>query len=84
MRACVIFNPTARGNKARALRGQLDRIAAACTLKPTTGPGAATTLAAEAVKAALDDAGLKPTDVDGMVTFTIDQNEEVDVARAVG
>jgi len=41
-------------------------------------------LAAEAVKKALDDAGLKPADVDGMVTFTIDQNEEVDVARAVG
>lgn len=41
-------------------------------------------LAAEAVKAALDDAGLKPSDVDGMVTFTIDQNEEVDVARAIG
>jgi hypothetical protein len=36
------------------------------------------------VKAALDDAGLKPSDVDGMVTFTIDQNEEVDVARTVG
>ena len=54
MRACVIFNPTARGNKARALRGQLDRIAAACTLKPTTGPGAATTLAAEAVKEEFD------------------------------
>ena len=41
-------------------------------------------LAAEAVKKALDDAGLKPADVDGLVTFTIDQNEEVDVARAVG
>lgn len=41
-------------------------------------------LAAEAVKAALNDAGLKPSDVDGMVTFTMDQNEEVDVARAVG
>ena len=41
-------------------------------------------LAAEAVKRALDDAGLKPADVDGLVTFTIDQNEEVDVARAVG
>lgn len=41
-------------------------------------------LAAEAVKSALDDAGLKPADVQGMVTFTIDQNEEVDVARAVG
>lgn len=41
-------------------------------------------LAAEAVKKALDDAGLRPSDVDGLVTFTIDQNEEVDVARAVG
>ena len=41
-------------------------------------------LAAEAVKKALDDAGLTPSDVDGMVTFTIDQNEEVEVARAVG
>ena len=41
-------------------------------------------LAAEAVKAALNDAGLKPSDVDGMVTFTMDQNEEVDVARALG
>ncbi len=41
-------------------------------------------LAAEAVKKALDDCGLKPSDVDGMVTFTIDQNEEVDVARAIG
>jgi acetyl-CoA acetyltransferase len=41
-------------------------------------------LASQAVKAALDDAGLKPSDVDGMVTFTMDQNEEVDVARALG
>ena len=41
-------------------------------------------LAAAAVKRAVDDAGLKPADVDGLVTFTIDQNEEVDVARAVG
>lgn len=41
-------------------------------------------LASEAVKKALDDAGLTPADVDGMVTFTIDQNEEVDVARAIG
>lgn len=41
-------------------------------------------LTAECVKKALDDAGLRPSDVDGLVTFTIDQNEEVDVARAVG
>lgn len=41
-------------------------------------------LAAEACKAALDDAGLTPADVDGMVTFTMDGNDEVDVARALG
>ncbi len=41
-------------------------------------------LAAEAVKAALDDAGLTPADVDGMTTFTLDTNDEIEVARAVG
>ena len=41
-------------------------------------------LAAEAVLAALDDAGLTPADVDGMVTFTMDSNTEVAVARATG
>ena len=41
-------------------------------------------LAAEAVQAALDDAELTPADVDGMVTFTMDSNTEVAVARATG
>jgi acetyl-CoA acetyltransferase len=41
-------------------------------------------LACEAVKAAIDDAGLRPHDVDGMVTFTMDANEEIEVARSVG
>ncbi len=41
-------------------------------------------LAVEACKTALDDAGLKVSDVDGMVTFTMDTNEEVEVARALG
>lgn len=41
-------------------------------------------LAAEAVNDALDDAGLSPADVDGMVTFTMDSNTEVAVARATG
>jgi len=41
-------------------------------------------LASEAVKAALDDAGLKPGDVDGMTTFTLDATDEIEVARAVG
>src|SRR6185369_7508196 len=41
-------------------------------------------LACEAVKAAIDDAGLRPSDIDGMVTFTVDENEEIEVARNVG
>ncbi|MBV9040169.1 MAG: lipid-transfer protein [Acidimicrobiia bacterium] len=41
-------------------------------------------LATEAVKMALDDAGLAPSDVDGMVTFTMDSNDEIEIARSVG
>ncbi|GAA1519461.1 lipid-transfer protein [Sphaerisporangium rubeum] len=41
-------------------------------------------LAAEAVHNALDDAGLNPADVDGMVTFTQDANQEIAVARETG
>tara|TARA_R110000823_G_scaffold130015_6_gene257822 strand:- start:4191 stop:5366 length:1176 start_codon:yes stop_codon:yes gene_type:complete len=41
-------------------------------------------LACQAVKAAIDDAGLKPSDIDGMATFTMDTNDEIEVARAVG
>ena len=41
-------------------------------------------LAAEAVLDALDDAGLTPSDVDGLTTFTMDSNTEVAVARAAG
>jgi len=41
-------------------------------------------LACEAAKAALDDAGLSPRDVDGLVTFTMDSSEEAEVARNLG
>ena len=41
-------------------------------------------LAAEAVQSALADAGLTPADVDGLVSFTMDTNAEIAVARAVG
>ncbi|MCB5168916.1 lipid-transfer protein [Streptomyces bambusae] len=41
-------------------------------------------LAVEAVHAALDDAGLTPSDVDGMVTFTMDTSPEITVAQAAG
>lgn len=41
-------------------------------------------LAAEACLAALRDAGMTPADVDGMVTFTQDSNDELLLARCLG
>jgi acetyl-CoA acetyltransferase len=41
-------------------------------------------LCAEAVRAAIEDAGLRPADVDGSVTFTIDPNDELNLMRSVG
>jgi acetyl-CoA acetyltransferase len=41
-------------------------------------------LACEAVTAAIADAGLQPSDVDGMVTFTAESSSENHVARNVG
>ncbi|MEE8509075.1 MAG: lipid-transfer protein, partial [Myxococcota bacterium] len=41
-------------------------------------------LAAECVKAAIQDAGLSPVDIDGMTTFTLDSTDEIEVARSLG
>jgi len=41
-------------------------------------------LAAESVLAALDDAGLAPADVDGLVTFSLDTSPENEVADCLG
>jgi acetyl-CoA acetyltransferase len=41
-------------------------------------------LACEAVQAAVADAGLQLSDVDGMVTFTMDTNPEIEIARNLG
>jgi acetyl-CoA acetyltransferase len=41
-------------------------------------------LAVEAVSKAIDDAGLDPSQIDGYTSFTLDTNDEVDIARAVG
>ena len=49
VRTCVIFNPTARGEKAQRFRDHLDAIGSECTLKQTTCVGDAQRLAAEAV-----------------------------------
>jgi len=54
VRTCVIFNPAARGNKARHFRRQLDAIGSQCALKATTAPGDARRLAEEAVGEGFD------------------------------
>jgi acetyl-CoA acetyltransferase len=41
-------------------------------------------LAVEAVLAALEDAGIAPKEVDGISTFTADNNCETEVSRAIG
>ncbi|GAA1267551.1 lipid-transfer protein [Pseudonocardia aurantiaca] len=41
-------------------------------------------LAVEAVTAAIADAGLEPSDIDGLTTFSLDTSPEIDIARATG
>jgi len=49
VRTCVIFNPAARGNKARHFRHHLDAIGTESTLKQTAAAGDARRLAAAAI-----------------------------------
>jgi acetyl-CoA acetyltransferase len=41
-------------------------------------------LAAQCIKAACDDAGISPDAIDGLVSYTLDSTDEIEVARAVG
>ena len=41
-------------------------------------------LAVEAITAALADAGIEPADVDGLCTYTLDNNSEVEILRNIG
>jgi acetyl-CoA acetyltransferase len=41
-------------------------------------------LASQCIVAACDDAGISPSQIDGMVTYTMDSTDEIEVARAVG
>jgi YegS/Rv2252/BmrU family lipid kinase len=54
VRACVIFNPTAKGEKAKRFRRHLDLIAAECALKQTVSAGGARPLATQAVQEGFD------------------------------
>ena len=54
MKICVIFNPVARGDKARAFQSRLDEISRDAALKPTIARGDARRLAMEAVRDGFD------------------------------
>jgi len=41
-------------------------------------------LAAQCIVAACDDAGVDPGEIDGLVSYTLDSTDEIEVARAVG
>lgn len=41
-------------------------------------------LGVEAVKAALDDAGLSPSEIDGYATYSMDNNPAIEINRAMG
>ncbi len=47
-------------------------------------PDSELSMACQAIRAAIDDAGLRPSDVDGLVMFSMENGREVDVARNVG
>lgn len=42
------------------------------------------TLACRAILAALDDAGIAPTEVDALASYTMEETDEVEVAKALG
>jgi diacylglycerol kinase (ATP) len=54
VRTCVIFNPVAKGNKARHFRAHLDEIGAQAELAQTTSAGDARRLAADAVRSGFE------------------------------
>src|SRR5688572_4255603 len=54
MKACVIFNPAARGDKARSFQARLNEISRDAVLKPTNAGGVARRLAAEAAQEGFD------------------------------
>src|SRR5688572_9363073 len=54
MKTCVIFNPVARGDKARHFQTHLSEVAHDAALKPTQGPGDGRRLGSEAVREGFD------------------------------
>ena len=70
MRAAVIFNPTARGDRARRFLARLRELAAEAELLPTPGPGRAGELAAQACQRGCDT--IVAAGGDGTVSEVVD------------
>jgi acetyl-CoA acetyltransferase len=68
----------------RALAGTTAIVGAGHTEFSKAAGRSETQLAGEAIVAALADAGLRPDEVDGLVSYTIDPVEETELVRAVG
>jgi YegS/Rv2252/BmrU family lipid kinase len=83
VRACVIFNPTARGDKARLFRHQLESMGAVCVFRPTQAAGMARTLATEAVAEGFDTVVAAGGDgtVNEVLNGMVDTQEELSRAR---
>jgi acetyl-CoA acetyltransferase len=47
-------------------------------------PGSEKKLACQAILAALDDAGIAPSEVDGLASYTMETTDEVEIAKNVG
>jgi diacylglycerol kinase (ATP) len=54
VRICVIFNPVAKGDKARHFRAQLGELGRSAELRATSGPADGTRLAAQAIAEGFD------------------------------
>ncbi len=68
----------------RAPAGQAAIAGIGCTEFSKDSGRSALQLAAEAARAAIADAGLRPSEIDGTVTFAMDENEEPQLANTLG
>jgi YegS/Rv2252/BmrU family lipid kinase len=83
VRACIIFNPMARGEKATLFRARLSALAQEVTLKPTQRAGGGRELASEAVREGFDTivaAGGDGT-VNEVLNGIVDAPEGLNMAR---
>ncbi|MEM9175429.1 MAG: lipid-transfer protein [Myxococcota bacterium] len=69
---------------ARSLAGQASIVGIGQTEFSKNSGRSELQLAAEASLAAIRDAGLSPTEIDGMATFTLDSSDELLLMRALG